>query len=177
MARPRRTRRMGLLSRFCADRTGATAVEFAFVSLVFFPLLIAIIQVAMVMFGNLALQTMTEDAARRIRVGAMKGKDFDTFKTALCGAKMSAMFDCGELLIQVQSFDDFSAASDGPVLNPKCFTRDPEPTSADCWKAGSGKQVVIVRVSYDWPFTVNPETLSSKTRITAVAAFRNEPFF
>lgn len=177
MARPRRTRRMGLLSRFCADRTGATAVEFGLVAFPFFALLFAIIQTSMVLFGGQALQAMTSTAARKIMTGEMKGKAFNDFKEAMCdGGGLSAMFDCDKLLVQVQSFKDFSNASVAAVINSKCFTLIPPPTANDCYNSGVGKDVVIVRVAYDWPFAVDLEDLDHKTRITAVAAFRSEPY-
>jgi Flp pilus assembly protein TadG len=176
MARLRTFRSMKhCLSRFGADRSGATAVEFAFVAFPFFTLLFAIIQTSMVMFGSQALQTMTTMGSRKIMTGEMKSKSFDDFKAAMCAASMSAMFDCDKLLIQVQSFANFSDPST-VVIKPKCFKFDPPPTAAECYNAGAKEQFVIVRVAYDWPFAVNLEDLDHKTRITAVAAFRNEPF-
>jgi Flp pilus assembly protein TadG len=175
MTRPRRTRLKFLLSRFCADRTGATAVEFAFVALPFFTLLFAIIQTSLVMFGSQALQSMTSTAGRKIMTGEMVGKTFSDFKDAMCtGTGASAMFDCDKLLVQVQAFDSFPTAS--MVTKEPCFKLDPPPTGSDCYNSGNGRQIVIIRVAYDWPFAVDLEELDHKTRITAVAAFRNEPF-
>lgn len=176
MARLRRTRAMRLLSRFCADRTGATALEFAFVAFPFFSLLFAIIQTSLVMFGAQALQTMTSIGGRKIMTGEMQNKSFADFKTAMCnGAGMSAMFDCSKLMIQVQAFADFNVASSSMVVNEACFKQTPPPP-ASCFTASARDQVVIVRVAYDWPFAIDLDDLDHKTRITAVSAFRNEPF-
>ncbi|BCJ92038.1 pilus biosynthesis protein TadE [Terrihabitans soli] len=177
MTRLRHTRAIRLLSRFCADRTGATAVEFGLVAMPFFTLLFAIMQTSLVMFGSQALQTMTSAGARKIMTGQMKNASFSEFKNALCSSSgMSAMFDCDNVFIQVVSFPDFSAASTQMIVNPKCFKREPQPTAADCWDPGTRQEVVIVRVAYDWPFAVNLDDVSHKTRITAVNASRNEPF-
>jgi Flp pilus assembly protein TadG len=179
MARLRQAKAIRLLSRFCADRSGATAVEFALVAFPFITLLFAIMQTALVMFGNLALQTLIDDSSRSIMVGQMNGKAFDAFKAKLCGGRMSVMFDCDKLLVQVQSFSSFGEAADAELPDSKCFPDDkddPEPKAEDCWKAGAGKSVVVVLVSYDWPFAIDLEDLDHKTRITAVTAFRNEPF-
>jgi Flp pilus assembly protein TadG len=166
-----------LLSRFGADRTGATAVEFALVAFPFFSLLFAIIQTSLVMFGGQALQAMTSSGARKIMTGEAKGQTFADFKKAMCSAGgLSGMFNCDKLFIQVQSFENFGDASAAPVLNSKCFTLTPPPTAGDCFKPGTGKDVVIIRVAYDWPFAVSLEDMSHSTRIAAVAAFRNEPF-
>lgn len=167
------------LSRFRADSSGATAVEFGFVALPFFTLLFAIVQTSLVMFGSQALQAMTTVGARKIMTGEMKSSNFQQFKDAMCppgGGGMSAMFDCDKLLVQVQSFTDFNVASSSMVIKEKCFKYDPPPTGADCFNSGAKEQFVIVRVAYDWPFAVNLEDFDHKTRITAVAAFRNEPF-
>lgn len=179
MARARRTKAIGLLPRFWADRTGAAAVEFGFIAFPFIMLLFTILQTALVMFGDLALQTLTDDAARSIRVGQMKGKALDVFKERLCEGRMSAMFECEKLLLQVKSFSSFGEAADADFPDSKCFPEnkdDPEPKPEDCWDSGVGKDIVVVLVSYDWPFAIDPNDLDHKSRITAVAAFRNEPF-
>jgi Flp pilus assembly pilin Flp len=182
MARAPHTQPMGLLSRFCADRTGATAVEFGLIAFPFFALLFVIIQTAMVLFGGQALQAMTSKGARKIMTGEMKGQSFTDFKNAMCPTDpearkgVAALFDCDKLLVQVASFDNFSDASVKMKIESKCFKLDPPPPAGECYKSGTGKNVVIVRVAYDWPFAVNLDDLDHKTRITAVAAFRNEPF-
>lgn len=177
MARLRHTRPFKLLSRFAADRTGATAVEFALIAFPFFTLLFAIIQTSLVMFGGQAIQAMTSAGARKIMTGEMKNQSYDQFKTAMCSAGgLATMFDCNKLMVQVKSFTDFNDASANMVVNDKCFKLSPPPTSGDCWQNTTGRQVVIVRVAYDWPFALNLDDLDHKTRITGVAAFRNEPF-
>lgn len=176
MARLRQTLLIKFLARFCADRTGATAVEFAFVALPFFTLLIAIMQISLVMFSAQALQTMTTMGSRKIMTGEMRGKTFSEFKTALCASSgLSGMFDCTKLMIQVHAANDFAGASSQFAINEACFKLAPSPPST-CYVDSAREQVVIVHVAYDWPFAINPEDLSHKSRINAVAAFTNEPF-
>jgi Flp pilus assembly protein TadG len=176
MARLRQTPSTKFLARFCADRRGATAVEFAFVALPFFTLLFGIMQTSLVMFSAQALQTMTTIGSRKIMTGEMRGKSFSEFKTALCAASgLSGMFDCTKLMVQVQAANDFGTAHSQFKINDACFKIAPTPPST-CYVDSAREQVVIVHVAYDWPFAVNPEDLSHKSRINAVAAFTNEPF-
>lgn len=186
MARPRALQSIGHLiprglARFGSNTSGATAVEFGLVAIPFFALLFAIIQTALVMFGSQALQAMTSTGARKIMTGEMKSSTFGDFKNAMCPTLpadrkgMAALFDCTKMLVQVQSFENFGSTEAG-VINDKCFTLNPAPTSGDCFVPGGREKFVIVRVAYDWPFAVDLESLSHSTRITAVAAFRNEPF-
>ena len=55
---------MKILRRFRRNRRGSAAVEFALVAPLFFGLLFAIIELAMVFFASQVLETATQDSAR-----------------------------------------------------------------------------------------------------------------
>src|ERR1700755_2096632 len=57
------------LRRFGRSRRGSAAVEFALVAPVFFALLFAIIESAIVFFAGQVLETITQDSARLIATG------------------------------------------------------------------------------------------------------------
>ena len=57
------------LRRFRRNRRGSAAVEFALVAPVFFALLFAIIETAIVFFASQVLETITQDSARMIMTG------------------------------------------------------------------------------------------------------------
>ena len=57
------------LRRLRRDRQGSAAVEFALVAPMFFGLLFAIIETAMVFFAGQVLETVTQDSARTIMTG------------------------------------------------------------------------------------------------------------
>ena len=57
------------LRRFRRNRRGSAAVEFALVAPVFFALLFAIIETALVFFAGQVLETITQDSARQILTG------------------------------------------------------------------------------------------------------------
>ena len=58
-----------LFRRFRRNRGGSAAVEFALVAPIFFALLFAIIESAMVFFASQLLETVTADSARLVMTG------------------------------------------------------------------------------------------------------------
>ena len=88
-------------------------VEFALVAPVFFALLFAIIEVALVFYASQVLETVTQDSARMIMTGQEQtaGKSQAQFKSDLC-AKVNVLFDCANgITIDVESFPQFSTVS------------------------------------------------------------------
>src|SRR3954469_16949676 len=73
--------------RMLADRSGATAVEFAMVAAPFLALIFAIMGTAIVFFAAQALETPAADSARLIMTGQAQTQGFDQakFKQAVCG--------------------------------------------------------------------------------------------
>src|SRR5258707_8613082 len=94
------------LRRFRRNRRGSAAVEFALVAPVFFALLFAIIETAIVFFAGQVLETVTQDSARMIMTGQAQttGYDKGTFKTYVCGT-ITVLFDCvNGISIDVQNY-------------------------------------------------------------------------
>src|SRR6201996_8866913 len=58
-----------ILRRFRRSRAGSAAVEFALVAPVFFALLFAIIEVAVMFFASQVLETICQDSARALMTG------------------------------------------------------------------------------------------------------------
>ena len=58
-----------ILRRFRRNRRGSAAVEFALVAPIFFAVLFAIIELALVFFASQILETVTQDSARLIMTG------------------------------------------------------------------------------------------------------------
>ena len=76
-----------ILRRFGRNRRGSAAVEFALVAPVFFALLFAIIETAIVFFAGQVLETVTQDSARLIMTGQAQTAAYTQaqFKTNVCG--------------------------------------------------------------------------------------------
>jgi Flp pilus assembly protein TadG len=167
------------LRRFRRNRRGSAAVEFALVAPVFFALLFAIIETAIVFFAGQVLETVTQDSARMIMTGQAQtgGYTQAQFKTYVCG-KISVLFDCvNGIYVDVKSYPGFSSVSiNDPIDASKNFV------PPNNYSAGGPGDIVVVRLFYQWPLFVtglgyNISNLAgSKRLLSATAAFRNEPY-
>ena len=167
------------LRRFRRNRRGSAAVEFALVAPVFFALLFAIIETAIVFFASQVLETVTQDSARMIMTGQAQNAGYGKaeFKAYVCG-KVTVLFDCvNGVYVDVQSYPAFSGVSiNDPIDGSKNFV------PPNNYSPGGPGDIVVVRLFYQWPLIVtglgyNISNLSgSKRLLTATAAFRNEPY-
>jgi Flp pilus assembly protein TadG len=167
------------LRRFRRNRRGSAAVEFAMVAPVFFALLFAIIETAIVFFAGQVLETVTQDSARMIMTGQAQttGYSQSDFQTYVC-SKVNVLFDClGGISIDVQSYSAFSSVT---IVDPIDSGKNFVPPNR--YNPGGPGDIVVVRLFYQWPLFVtglgyNISNLTgSKRLLTATAAFRNEPY-
>ena len=168
-----------VLRRFGRNSRASAAVEFALVAPVFFALLFAIIETAIVFFASQVLETVTQDSSRMIMTGQAQtgGYSAAQFKTYVCG-QISVLFDCTNgIYVDVQSYPGFSGVSiSDPIDSGKNFV------PPNNYNPGGPGDIVVVRLFYQWPLFVtglgyNIANLSgSKRLLTATAAFRNEPY-
>src|SRR5215475_10340201 len=91
-----------LLRRFGRNGRGSAAVEFALVAPVFFALLFAIIETALMFFASQVLETITQNSARMIFTGQAQTQAFTAtqFKTFVCG-QIPALFNCSNIYVDV----------------------------------------------------------------------------
>lgn len=165
--------------RFRRSRRGSAAVEFALVAPMFFALLFAIIETALMFFATQVLETITQDSARMILTGQAQtgGYTQAQFKTYVCG-KIPALFDCNGIYVDVQSYGSSFA---GVTLNSQIDAGNNfiPPTN---YNPGSGNDIVVVRLFYQWPLYVTglgyniANLTGGKRLLVATAAFKNEPF-
>ncbi len=168
-----------LRRRFWRNRRGSAAVEFGLIALPFFGLVAAMLETGILMLADSALDQATNNAARLIRTGQAQQQGFDqaAFRTEVC-SEVSTFFDCSKLKIDVRTASNFTAMNTATPVKDDGSLDD----GAFGYSAGHGRDVVVVRVYYDYPILLNRlATFGSgsdgKTkRLAAVAAFRNEPF-
>lgn len=178
------------LRRFRGNRRGSAAVEFALVAPMFFALLFAIIESALMFFAGQVLETITQNSARVVLTGqaqsgtvsvcAVSGASAPctqaTFKTYVC-SQIPALFDCNSLYVDVTSFSSFSA-----VTLPSHIDAAGNFDATMGYSPGSAGDIVVVRLFYQWPLFVtglgfNISNLAgSKRLLVATAAFKNEPY-
>jgi len=164
---------------FSRDRKGSAAIEFAVVAPLFFALLFAIIESALVFFAGQVLETAVQDSARKILTGQAQNANFSAaqFKTELCG-RISALLNCsGGVFIDVQSYPSFSVVEiTDPVDSGKNFV----PTMR--YAPGGAGDIVVVRAFYQWQLYVTglgydiSNLSGGKRLLSATTAFRNEPY-
>jgi Flp pilus assembly protein TadG len=166
---------LNLLGRFRGNRVGSTAVEFAMIAPLFFGLLFAIIEVAMIFFASQVLETVTQDSSRTVMTGQAQGASYtqQDFKNYVCG-RVSALFDCiNGVYVDVRSYpsNGFATVNITPIVDPTQVKYCP----------GKDGDVVVVRLFYQWPLFVtqlgfNAANLpNGKRLLTATATFKNEP--
>jgi Flp pilus assembly protein TadG len=171
------------LRRFRRSRRGSAAVEFALVAPLFFALLFAIIETALMFFASQVLETVTQDSARKILTGQAQTAGYDqaNFKSQVvcaAGSLASVMFDCTNgIYIDVQSYPAFSNVTiNSQIDGTNNFINNMQ------YNPGGPGQIVVVRMFYQWPLFVtglgyNISNLAgSKRLLSATAAFQNEPY-
>jgi Flp pilus assembly protein TadG len=175
-----------LLQEFARNANGATAVEFALVSVPFVALLLAIFQTAVVLFASQALATSTERAARQIMTGQAQGANggvplnASQFRDLVCppagpnGVRpglLPALVDCSKLIIDVRTAASFSSAD----TTNDVFTN---PAQAQ-FNPGGASTINIVRVLYQLPpyLALYGVTGGPTTNVMmSTAVFQTEPF-
>ncbi len=171
------------MRRFRRNRRGSAAIEFAFVAPLFFVLLFAIIETALVFFAAQVLETGTHDSARLLLTHQAQdnGMTQAQFKQDLCN-RVNVLLSCDGVYVDVKSYAEGTAVTisdpiDGSGNFVNNFTYQTVP-------AGS-TSTVVVRAFYQWPMfvtglgyniaNIGRNTSSSKRLLAATAAFRVEP--
>src|ERR1700730_11231665 len=166
------------LRRFHRNRRGSAAVEFALVAPVFFALLFAIIETAIVFFAGQVLETVTQNSARLIMTGQAQtgGWLAADFHSKVCG-QIPALFNCANVYVDVQSYSTFSSINiSSQIDSNNNFINNMQ------YSPGTQGQVVVLRLFYQWPLFVTglgyniANLTGSKRLLTAAAAFQNEPY-
>jgi Flp pilus assembly protein TadG len=167
--------------KFLRCNNGATIVEFALVAAPFLALLVALFQTVLVFFAERVLDETTEQASRYIMTGEAQQTNMTQsgFANYVC-QNTFALFNCKNFMINVQSYNSFSAANTNtPTLT---FNAQGQVTNLWTYSPGNPGEVVIVQVMYQWPVVLGPlgfnlSNSSNGTRLLiSTAAFRNEPF-
>ena len=178
------------LRRFRGNRRGSAAVEFALVAPMFFGLLFAIIETALMFVASQVLETVTQNSARVVLTGQAQSGSVTacavnsvstpctqaTFKAYVC-SQIPALFDCNNLVVDVKSYSSFSSVT---LANYTACNLD---LTAMGYSPGSSGQVVVVRIYYPWPlfvtglgYNLNCSSTNNTRLLAATAAFQNEPY-
>jgi Flp pilus assembly protein TadG len=169
-----------IFRRFGRNSRASAAIEFALVAPVFFALLFAIVETALMFFASQMLETVAQDAARQILTGQSQAAGYTSpqFTTKVICVQSQPLFDCNKIGVDVES--DPSQFANLVITNP--VTNGSYDPSKLKFNAGSSCSVVTVTLFYPWQMFVtglgyNISNLSGNIRLlSATAAFRNEPY-
>jgi Flp pilus assembly protein TadG len=183
MRKYRTARLQKFATRFARAERGATAVEFAMISLPLAVLIFGVLELAMVLLVATSLESAVESSARLIRTGEFQTGASSTkadFKALVC-ARMSFLgAKCAtDLYVDVRTFNDFATLAGNAPQNPAAFD-----TASTCFQPGQPTDIVLVRAYFQWtlftPLLSNAlEDMgggSGKRLLSFATAFRNEPF-
>jgi Flp pilus assembly protein TadG len=170
-----------VLRRLRRNRRGSAAVEFALVAPVFFALLFAIIETALVFFAGQVLETGVQDSGRLIFTSQANcaGMSQADFKQNICD-RVSALLSCSGIDIDVRSYPAGTAITITDPINAggsyagNFVYQPPACNNVD--------QTVVVRGFYQWPLfvtglgyniaNISRGTTNSKRLLAATSAFR-----
>jgi Flp pilus assembly protein TadG len=173
------------------SRAGSAAIEFALIAPVFFLFLFGIIETGVLFFAQSSLTNATEDAARQVRTGQLKGTlTADEIRQAVCNGIASSADDTKPglmswttcmttLQVDMRVFDGFAGAGYPNVIKPDGSLDVNNMTI----QASDACKVVLLRAYYPWtiltPFLSHlMSNMPSGTQVLlgAAAAFRTEPY-
>ena len=166
--------------RFGRNHKASAAVEFALVAPVFFALLFAIVETALMFFASQVLETVAQESARQIMTGQSQaaGNTAGTFITNVVCGQPQPILTCANISVDVES--DPSLFANVSIANP-VTNGGFDPTKLKFVPGGSCS-VVTVTLYYQWQMFVvglgyNISNLKGNIRLlSATAAFRNEPY-
>lgn len=174
------------LRRFARAERGATAVEFALVSVPLLMLIFGILELGMLMLVTTTLDGATQGASREIRTGRFQSSltqpDVSAagFKALVCSKMTWLSNQCpSQLILQVQTFSTFNALANAPPPPATYFTTHP---TTPCFTPGQPGDIVLVRAYFDWKlFTpllsiALDNTGAGTHRLLSTTAFKNEPY-
>ncbi|MFV0281951.1 MAG: TadE/TadG family type IV pilus assembly protein [Rhodoblastus sp.] len=140
-------------AEFVEDARGATAVEFAIISIPFFMTLCAIFEAAFLLFNQSNLENATYEASRQLLTGQIQTsgqtgpQQLSDFSNLVC-AKLWRNFDCSKVKVDVRSAASYSSSFD--TTKTICNAGQ-----AAGYSPGSSGSVLVVRVCYPYPIYFN----------------------
>lgn len=168
--------------RFRRNRSGSAAVEFAFVAPIFFALIFAVFETALMFFAGQVLENAVQDSGRMVYVWTgTSALPQSTFTSDFC-PRVQLLFKCADVAIDMQSYPPGTAI---PTVPP--YDGSGNVVTPMVWNPGTpaSGNTVVLRAFYKWPLVVtglgynianiNRGSLTSQRLLTASAGFRIEP--
>jgi hypothetical protein len=183
-------------STLASDKKGVAALEFGFVAIPFFALLVASLYTSLSFFTQSAIESATQDAARLLITGqplSASGRwDQAKFKAKVCES-LPDHLDCDRLYIDVRAANSIalidlsmpafvknsSSGSSGSTLS---FDDNGRVSTSGEYELPLKDQKGMVRLIYIWSYGTGPLGVGAnnldgdKQAIIATSIFTTEPF-
>ena len=173
--------------RFRRDQKGATAVEFALVSIPFLGLMAGIVELGFLFMGSVALDNSMAAATRRIRTGELQNASGATpaqkelnrvaFRDEICDGMGVMTADCkSKLSIDVRTATQFQNVNIANPIQNGAFN-----PGALQFETGGPSTIVVVTAYYRWTMFMPMmnqalQRLPGETLLTSATTFQTEPF-
>ncbi len=192
------------LRRLWRDESGATAIEFAFVSLAVVYLMVGIIEFSMAMTVGNSLEAATNLSSRLGKTGFVDEENqLDQEATILeeVERRVGPMIDVEKVEITHEVYNDFDSLTSPDVLQDTCCATDAEGNTVgdgdtddpgewtdvdnDGFKdggdsLGNGGEIVVYKVTYPWsvftPFISQFVGNDGIIDLMAYSVVKNEPY-
>ncbi len=154
-----------LFSKFKRDENGATAVEFAIVSTVFFMMMMGIVEYGLFTMSQVAIESAVTQAGRSAAIGSTTAPDRALQVSALIQQKTGGLINASSVSVTA------AKVSDGGTLTPDLCMNGPNGT-ATTGNCPPGTQFVEVNgmMGYQGNATMNNTSLGAPGDLIEVRA-------
>lgn len=163
---------------FLRSQDGTSAVEFAMIGLPFLAILFATLQMAILLLAQEELETAVEKTGRLVLTDQAESLTQTQFATDVCN-DLVALFNCNNLMINMQTSDTFSDAS--PAAPTLTYGSNGQVTNTWSYQPGNPGSIVVLQVMYQWPVFGNllgfnlSNLPNGNHLLVATSVFKNEP--
>jgi Flp pilus assembly protein TadG len=169
-----------VLARFKRDREASVAVEFGMLAIPFALVIFAVLESCVSFAAQQVMSNATDDIARQIRTGQLKGLTESQLKTKICDQmKIVVTASCStNLFVDLRTYNTFAEAA---AIKIKVVNGQLD-TSGFAVTPGGSMTRNMLRVFYKWPILTDVmrykmSNMSDRTVLhIATATWKNEPF-
>jgi Flp pilus assembly protein TadG len=172
------------VSRFSRAERGATAVEFAIIAPVFIATIVALLQVCIFVFAQMAIQTAAVQAGRYFMTGQAQNGSWtasDIINDVCTNTNLSLIFNCTKMFVVAQDAASFAAANtSAPALYNGAQLNNQSDYTFDNTANPGG--IMVVQLIYPWPVLSGPlgfnisNLPNNQAELMGITAFRVEPY-
>lgn len=176
--------KLPFLKRLQRSERGVAAIEFALLAPIFFAIMFAIIETALVFFADMLLQNALLDNSRTIRTGAalQNSVSYSQFKTDICDDAL-ILTSCSDNLklqvIKISSTNLYTAGQQNSIIWTDFNQLLSLPST---YEVGVADDLILIRGYYEWQmvtgfmtqFLTNANT--NRRIIGGAVVIKNEPF-